>query len=67
MIFYALVASDSDFAIDLWPTREQAEHELRKVLADEPDFIDLLSIIGVDLSVLRAQAERGPVNASNPG
>jgi hypothetical protein len=50
VLFYALVASDSDFAIDLFPTQERAEEELRKVLYDEPGFVNLLDIVEIDLS-----------------
>ena len=45
---YALVAADSNFAIDLFPSRAAAEAALRQVLADEPAFIDLLSITPLD-------------------
>jgi len=41
---YALVASDSSFAVDLFVTRELAEQALRDVLFDEPGFAPLLSI-----------------------
>lgn len=43
-MIYALVASDSDFAIDLYPSHEQAEEALRQALADEPAFTGLLSV-----------------------
>jgi hypothetical protein len=44
VILYALVASDSSFAVDIFVTRELAEQALRDVLFDEPDFAPLLSI-----------------------
>lgn len=50
MVFYALVAADSSFAIDLYPTREQAEHALHDVLADEPEFAALLALVPIDLT-----------------
>lgn len=50
MILYALVASDSDFAIDLYPSREVAEAALRDVLTDEPEFESMLSIVPLDFS-----------------
>lgn len=43
-MLYALVASDCDFAVDVFPTRELAEQALRDVLADEPPFVDLLAV-----------------------
>lgn len=45
MILYALVSSDSDFAIDLFATREAAEDAMRSALEDEPAFAPLLSIL----------------------
>jgi hypothetical protein len=45
---YALVARDSEFAIDLFPTRESAEEALAEVLGDEPGFADLLAIEAVE-------------------
>jgi hypothetical protein len=50
VLFYALVASDCDFAIDLFPTQERADEELREVLYDEPSFVTLLDIVEIDLS-----------------
>jgi hypothetical protein len=50
MLLFALVASDSDFAIDLYPSREAAEEALTQVLADEPEFEELLSIEPFDFS-----------------
>jgi hypothetical protein len=44
------VASDSDFAIDVYPSREAAEEALTQVLADEPEFEELLSIEALDFS-----------------
>lgn len=48
--FYALTATDSDFAIDLYPSLEQAATALRQVIADEPGFEPLLRIEAVDLT-----------------
>lgn len=48
MIFYALIASDSDFAIDLYPTRERPEQALSNVLHDEPSFADILAVAEID-------------------
>ena len=47
MILYALVAADSEFAIDVFPSRELAENALREVLTDEPDFSGLLEIVAL--------------------
>jgi hypothetical protein len=48
MKLYALVASDTRFAVDVFPTRELAVEALAVVLADEPAYVDLLSIETVD-------------------
>ncbi len=48
VLFFALVAADSKFAIDLYPSREMAEKALRQVLADEPEFEELLRIEPLD-------------------
>lgn len=56
MIAYALVADDATFAIDLWPSREDAEEALRQVLVDEPAFADLLRIELIDLGSAAAPA-----------
>ena len=48
MIFYALVSSDASLAVDLYATREAAEAELREVLADEPTFAEILTIVRLD-------------------
>jgi hypothetical protein len=42
---YALVAEDSDFAIDVFTTRGLAEGALAEVLFDEPAFEELLDIV----------------------
>jgi hypothetical protein len=47
MTLYALVASDSDYAIDVFPTLALAEQTLADVLFDEPGFASLLSIIAI--------------------
>ena len=44
MLLFALVASDSDFAVDVFPTRELAERALAEVIADEPLFAELLTV-----------------------
>jgi hypothetical protein len=46
-VLFALVASDSTFAIDLYVSRERAEAELAAAVADEPRFADLLSVLAV--------------------
>jgi hypothetical protein len=53
-----LVASDSAYAIDLYPSREAAEDALRQVLADELEFAELLSIASVDFSGTPASPTR---------
>ena len=46
-MLFALVAADTTFAVDLYPTRALAEEALRAVLRDEPRFVDLLSVEAV--------------------
>jgi len=40
VLFYALTAADCTYAVDLFPTIEQAEAALQDVVADEPAEID---------------------------
>jgi hypothetical protein len=42
---YALVATDSDFAVDVFVTQAGAQRALAEVLADEPAFAPLLEIV----------------------
>jgi hypothetical protein len=59
VIFYALVADDCPtWAIDLWPTREQAEIALKGVLADEPALRELLRVEPVALGSPAGAADR---------
>jgi hypothetical protein len=44
---YALVAADTDFAVDVFVHRADAESALNAALADEPGFADLLSIVEI--------------------
>lgn len=44
-LLYALVASDCEFAVDLYVTRELAERALVEVLDDEPSFAWLLDVV----------------------
>jgi hypothetical protein len=44
---YALVAADSNFAIDVFASRATAEAALREVLHDEPAFEQLLEIVAI--------------------
>jgi hypothetical protein len=39
---YALVSADTDFAVDVFVRRADAEAALRAALADEPGFADTL-------------------------
>lgn len=48
MSLYALVASDCEVAVDLFPTRDAAEAALAQVLDDEPAFATLLSVVRID-------------------
>jgi hypothetical protein len=54
-IFFGLVdrrlaGSELGEVIEFFPTREQAEQVLRKVLTDEPDLENDLDIVEIDLS-----------------
>jgi hypothetical protein len=44
---YALVATDSDFAVDVFVTQANAQQALAEVLADEPAFAPLLEIVAL--------------------
>ena len=50
MIFYGLADARLEEAVDLYATRAQAEETLAQVLADEPEWVGLLSIVAIDLS-----------------
>ena len=50
LIFYALVAADAAFTVDLFVRREDAEQALADCVADVPEWVDLLSITRLDLS-----------------
>lgn len=56
--WFALVAADCAFAIDVFPSRDQAEEALADALADEPGFADLLSVVEIELTGSAAVAER---------
>jgi hypothetical protein len=47
MALYALIASDTDFAVDVFVRRTDAEAALRAAIADEPGFADLLSFVEI--------------------
>lgn len=47
MHLYALVAADSNFAIDLFTSRASAQQALCDVLHDEPAFEPLLEIVPI--------------------
>lgn len=61
---FALVAADSDFAVDLFTSRAAAEQALAEVLADEPAFESLLEIIPIAPPWLN---ERDRAVAADPG
>jgi hypothetical protein len=47
VFLYALIAADSDFAIDVFVSQELANDSPREVLCDEPGFAPLLSIVAL--------------------
>lgn len=51
---YALVASDCDFAVDVFVELAAAERALADVLADEPRFAQLLSVVALPHEESRA-------------
>jgi hypothetical protein len=44
---YALVAADSNFAVDVFVTDSDAQQALADVLFDEPAFAPLLSVVAL--------------------
>jgi hypothetical protein len=47
---YALVTTETpDETLDLYLRRQDAEAELRKILGDEPEWIDVLSVLPIEL------------------
>ena len=59
----ALVATDSDFAVDVFVTEASAQRALAEVLADEPAFAPLLEIV----ALLPPWLESDNVFAADPG
>jgi hypothetical protein len=47
--WFALISGASDLAVDVYPSREQAEKELREAVEDEPEWVSLLAVVPVDL------------------
>jgi hypothetical protein len=51
MVVYALTSSQiSGETLDLFLTRDAAEAELREILQDEPTWVDVLSVVPIDLN-----------------
>jgi hypothetical protein len=48
---YALISSDAQFAVDLFVSEDAAQRALGEVLADEPAFEELLSIVEIESPV----------------
>jgi hypothetical protein len=53
-VLYAIVAADSDFAIDVFVDRATAAQALAEVLGDEPAFVELLSVVELPQEESRA-------------
>ena len=50
MQVFALASSQSPReTLDLFPTQEAAEAELREILADEPEWVNVLRVVPIDL------------------
>ena len=43
-LLYALVATDCDYAVELFRTRSAAERALAEVIADEPGFAAIMTV-----------------------
>jgi hypothetical protein len=50
VIFYGLVDARLQEAVELVGSREEAERVLEDVLADEPDWLGMLSVVEIDFS-----------------
>lgn len=49
MIVYAVVSDETDRVIEFFPTRDEAETMLARVLADEPDWREILQVEAIVL------------------
>lgn len=49
-IWWAIVDDSLAEAVDFYPTREEAERTLQKILCDEPAWVDLLRIEPIDFA-----------------
>jgi hypothetical protein len=49
MPWFALVSSQATLAVDIYRSRERAEKEMLDAVEDEPDWIDVLSVVPIDL------------------
>jgi hypothetical protein len=50
VIFYGLATWQSQSVEEFFLTREEAESCLRRVLADEPDWVGLVGLVRLDFS-----------------
>lgn len=46
-MLFALVSGDSSFAVEIFVDRERAESALAEAVADEPEWVKLLSVIAL--------------------
>ena len=49
MIFYGLADAQVQEVVELFATRGQEEEALAQALADEPEWVDSLSVVELDL------------------
>jgi hypothetical protein len=49
MVVWAVVSEETKRAIELFPTRNEAEEMLARVLEDEPDWRDVLRVERLEL------------------
>jgi hypothetical protein len=59
VIFYGLVSLETNSVIEFFSSRERAETERLNVIADEPDWEPILSVVAIDFSGEQAGVLRG--------
>jgi hypothetical protein len=55
VILYAVVSDEIERVIEFFPTRDEAETLLARVLADEPDWREILHVEPIVLRARRAE------------
>jgi len=66
--FYGLVSAQTGKAIDLFPDQETAQAMLAHCLADEPEWVDVLSVERIELeAAVVAELDRPGSRGSTRG